>query len=63
MRRPELMPKRNKSTRRICLKCNKSFWSEGNFKRLCVKCNDSNMQRQTIGVTSSGYRASEKDAP
>jgi uncharacterized protein with PIN domain len=31
-----------KKTRRRCLKCNRSFWSEGPWNRLCRRCNAAN---------------------
>lgn len=33
---------RLKKRRRRCLKCNRTFWSEGNWNRLCSKCNAAN---------------------
>ena len=39
----KLKPRRLKfMQRRQCLKCDRSFWSEGPWNRLCYRCNESN---------------------
>ena len=39
-----MKPPKPKKTRRRCLKCNRSFWSEGRWNRVCSKCNRKNRQ-------------------
>ena len=46
--------RKHKRKRRICLACNKSFWSEGNWNRICHRCTRKNTGEPQ--PRSSGYR-------
>ncbi len=47
-----MKPPKTKKTRRRCLKCSRSFWSEGPWNRLCARCNAANRRMPDLPSSS-----------
>ncbi len=51
---------RKRKTKRICLRCDREFWSEGNFNRICPSCREinANIMVQSLDFSIESYRDS-----